>query len=276
MKIRRSVQRLSAPAPVLFIGLAICFAYLMPVNKLSSASAQAVAPNGSYGILLNQWKDANSNNVSAILGVLNFDGAGNVTGTYTLVTTKNPTAATGTWTGTYSGNPDGSNTVNLTFDVGGTITAAVMVTDGGNALQILLTGGSLLKPGQVINGTGRIQSAQGSMPAGNYGYLINQWPDANNAPQGIFGLTYLDGAGKVFGFYTIAGNTGASAPLTGTFTGTYSVNPDSTGSITINLDIGFTSTYAMVVTDGGAGILLLLTGGTGGLKAVDSGIARMQ
>jgi hypothetical protein len=256
--------------------LALCFAYLTPANKLSSASAQAVAPNGSYGILLNQWKDANSNNVSAILGVLNFDGAGNVTGTYTLVTTKNPTAATGTWTGTYSGNPDGSNTVNLTFDVGGTITAAVMVTDGGNALQILLTGGSLLKPGQVINGTGRIQSAQGSMPAGNYGYLINQWPDANNGPQGVFGLTYLDGAGKVFGFYTIAGNTGASAPLTGTFTGTYSVNPDSTGSITINLDIGFTSTYAMVVTDGGAGILMLLTGGTGGLKAVDSGIARMQ
>jgi hypothetical protein len=170
MKIRRSVQRLSAPAPVLFIGLAICFAYLMPANKLSSASAQAVAPNGSYGILLNQWKDANSNNVSALLGVLNFDGAGNVTGTYTLVTTKNPTAATGTWTGTYSGNPDGSNTVNLTFDVGGTITAAVMVTDGGNALQILLTGGSLLKPGQVVNGTGRIQSAQGTMPAGNYGY----------------------------------------------------------------------------------------------------------
>ena len=276
MKIRLSVQRLSAPAPVLFIGLAICFAYLTPANKLSSASAQAVAPNGSYGILLNQWKDANSNNISAILGVLNFDGAGNVTGTYTLVTTKNPTAATGTWTGTYSGNPDGSNTVNLTFDVGGTITAAVMVTDGGNALQILLTGGSLLKPGQVINGTGRIQSAQGSMPAGNYGYLINQWPDANNGPQGVFGLTYLDGAGKVFGFYTIAGNTGASAPLTGTLTGTYSVNPDSTGSITINLDIGFTSTYAMVVTDGGAGILTLLTGGTGGLKAVDSGFARMQ
>src|SRR6202043_453251 len=109
----------------------LCFAYLTPANKLSSASAQAISPNGSYGILVNQWKDPSSNNVAAFLGGLNFDGAGNITGTYTLVVTKNPTAATGTWTGTYSGNPDGSNTVNLTFDVGGTIAAAVMVTDGG-------------------------------------------------------------------------------------------------------------------------------------------------
>jgi hypothetical protein len=276
MKTRESALGLSAPAPALALGLALCFAFSMPANKLCSASAQVTSPNGSYGVLLNQWKDPSSNNVTATLGVLNFDGAGNVSGTYTIAQTKNQTAVTGTWTGTYSGNPDGSNTVNLTLDVGGTITLAVVVTDGGTGLQLLVAGGSLAKPGQVLNGTGRIQSSLGSIPSGNYGYLINQWPDSNNGPQGTFGLVYLDGAGNVFGFYTITGNTGASAPLTGTLKGTYSVNPDSTGSFSVTLDIGFSVTYSMVITDGGSGILMLLTGGTGGLKTANSGIARLQ
>jgi hypothetical protein len=97
-----------------------------------------------------------------LLGVLNFDGAGNVSGSYTIVS-KNPLAS-GTLTGTYSGNSDGSNTVNLTFDVGVTATASVAVTDGGTGLQLVVTGGTLTKPGQVITGTGRIQSAQAPRP----------------------------------------------------------------------------------------------------------------
>ena len=52
-------------------------------------------------------------------------------------------------TGTYSSNPDGTNTVNLTFDVGATATVLVAVTDAGSGLQLIVTGGSLLKPGCV-------------------------------------------------------------------------------------------------------------------------------
>ena len=108
MKTRRSVLRLSAP--VLVLGLAL------------SASAQVTSPQGSYGILLNQWIDA-KNATSALLALLNFDGAGNISGSYTLVT-KNYAVLTGAMTGTYSGNPDGSNTVNLTFDIGAILTAS--------------------------------------------------------------------------------------------------------------------------------------------------------
>jgi hypothetical protein len=253
--------------PGLLFGLATYSVSLIP------ASAQVTSPKGPYGILVNQWKDPNSNNVSALLGVLNFDGAGDVTGSYTLVS-KNPTA-TGTLTGTYSGNQDGSNTVNLTFDVGGTITAAMVVTDGGTGLQLLVTGGSLPKPGQVLSGTGRIQSALGTMPAGTYGYLSNQWPDANNPPTGTFGVFNLDGAGNLTGSYTLVGvNTGP--PISGTFMGNYSVNPDGTGSATYNLDVGITSKAAIVVVDGGAGILLLQTSSSSGGNSVTSGIARMQ
>lgn len=274
MKTRSSVLRLSAP--VLTLGLAVSFAYLTPANKLWSASAQVTSPNGSYGILVDQWKDSNSTSLSGFLGVLNFDGAGNITGTYTLVNTVNFRLSTGTLTGTYSGNPDGSNTVNLTFDVGATVTAAMAVTDQGAGIQLLLTGGSVVKPGQVRTGIGRIQSAQGTMPAGSYGYTLNQWPDANSQPQAIVGVINLDGAGNATGSVTVVGQDVGPAPLSATSAGTYSINPDGTGTLTLNVTVGITITFAIVVTDGGSGILLLETNESDGFSQLVSGVARMQ
>jgi hypothetical protein len=275
MKTRRSVLRLAASAPVLTLGLALCFAYLTPANMLWSASAQVTSPVGSYGVLLNRWQSSSSNVTAAFLLVLNFDGAGNISGEYTFVN-KVYSVGTGTLTGTDSGNPDGSNTVNLRLDTGATITAAMAVTDGGTGLQLLGTGGSVLQPGEVFSGTGRIQSAQGTMSAGSYGMLLNRWSDAKNGPQGVFGVFNLDGAGNVTGSYTIVSENVGPAPISGTFMGTYSTNPDSTGSITLNLDIGVTVSLAIVVTDGGAGILMLQTGENDGFSQLISGTARMQ
>ncbi|HYL34959.1 MAG TPA: hypothetical protein VEV17_03480 [Bryobacteraceae bacterium] len=275
MKTRRKLARLGVSVPALALGLALCFAFFTPANKLWSASAQVTSPNGSYGILLNQWIDANGT-TSALLAVLNFDGAGNITGTYTLVG-QTYNVLTGTLTGTYSGNPDGSNTANLSLDLGATVTAVVTLTDGGAGLQFMATGGTGIQPGHVVTGSGRIQSAQGSMPAGSYGLLLNRWPDANNGPQGIFGVVNLDGAGNATGSYTAAGPGVGPAPISGTFTGAYSINPDSTGSLTLNLDIGATSKYAIAITEGGAGVLMLQTEGNGGgLNHVTSGTARLQ
>jgi hypothetical protein len=128
----------------------------------------------------------------------------------------------------------------------------------------------------VITGTGRIQSAQGTSPAGSFGYLLNQWPDANIAPGGIFGVFNLDGAGNITGSYTIVGSAGP-APISGTATGTYAVNPDGTGSTSISLDIGISITQAIVLVDGGSGIQMLQTSTSGGGgNAVVSGTARMQ
>jgi hypothetical protein len=198
MKTHSWMLRPAASVPVLTLGLALCI-----------AQAQTTAPFGSFGILLNQWKSADANSSpGGLLGVLNFDGSGNISGSYTFAG-KNP-RATGMWTGTSSGNPDGSTTVNLTLDVGAAITAAMAVTDGGAGLQIIVTGGTLSKPGQVITGTGRVVSTQGTPPAGSYGYLLNQLPDANVSPGGTFGIFNLDGAGNISGSYTIVGITGPS------------------------------------------------------------------
>jgi hypothetical protein len=279
MKTRRSVLRLSA-APALTVGLALCFAYLAPANKLSSASAQVTSPVGSYGVLVNQWANSNDDVTSAFLGVLTFDGSGNITGTYTVVNQAYTLFNNGSLTGTYSGNPDGSNTVNFALDVGATVTAAMAVTDGGTGIQFLVTGGNIYQQGAVINGTGRIQSAQGTVPAGSYGYLLNRWQDGNNNPETLFGILNLDGAGNVTASYTVV--FGGGTPTTsGTLNGTYSINPDGTGTMALNDNGQFVGQvqFAIVVTDGGAGILMLQTAqsnNNGVLNHVIAGTARLQ
>ena len=183
----------------------------------------------------------------------------------------------GTATGTYSANPDGSNTVNLTFDDKSVWTAAVAVTDGGSGLQLIVTGGDPMNafpgnpnPGEVWSGTGRTPSAQGSLPAGSYSYLLTGWPEAGDKPFSLFGIINVDGAGNLNGSFTLVNGRPTAFP--GTFSGTYSVNPDGTGKMTFNLDAGLTVTVAIVVTESGSGILML-----GSLSdQVTAGTARIQ
>ncbi len=258
------------------LSLALCVAYFAAANILWSAPV--TSPKGSYGILMNQWPSSNTGNdkTSALLGVLNFDGAGNITATYTKVNIDF-SVKTGTATGTNSANPDGSNTVNLTFDDGSVWIISAAVTDGGTGLQLLVTGGDPMStfkgsdnPGVVFSGTGRIISARGTTTAGSYGYLITGWPDAGNKPFTFFGVLNLDGASAFNGSYTLV--TGRATGGSGAVSGTYSVNPDGTGTMNLNFDLGVTGTAAIVVTDGGSGILMLTS--TGG--QVTCGTARMQ
>ena len=256
--------------PALTLSLALCMAYLTSANNLWSTPVTSPVA-GSYGILLNQWPNSNTGNntTGALLGVLNFNGAGNVTATFTTVNSDYTTTSR-TATGTYSGNPDGSNTVNLTFDNGSAWTALMTVMDGGPGLQLLVTGGDPANTGQVLSGTGRIQSGQGTMPAGSYGYLLTGWPDAHNKPFVISGVLNLDGAGSASGSYTLA--TGRPNAFPGAVSGTYSANADGTGSMTLVLDMGLTGTFAIIVTDGGSGILMLASIG----DQVATGTARTQ
>jgi hypothetical protein len=76
----------------------------------SFAAAQSTSPSGSYGFVINAFQiDSNGANGGALVGVMNFDGAGNVTGTATLrprdTNAQNAQAAPTTFTGTYSSNP---------------------------------------------------------------------------------------------------------------------------------------------------------------------------
>jgi hypothetical protein len=104
----------------------------------------------------------------------------------------------------------------------------------------------------------RAVSAQSTPPSGSFGFLINTWLSTGSSDHGaaVLGVMNFDKGGTV--------------------AGTYSINPDGSGTVKLGAASGQSanSTFAFVVTDGGSGLLLLQTDGTG--SDVSSGTARLQ
>src|SRR5215831_9935918 len=102
------------------------------------ALAQGKRPSGSFGFQLNTWVGPDGPEPIAIIGVLNFDGAGKVTGSFTQVFAQQSSGqitAPGTVTGTYSSDPDGTGTMNLAATIG-PVTGQVLNFDGTFAMVI--------------------------------------------------------------------------------------------------------------------------------------------
>jgi hypothetical protein len=106
----------------------------------SAALAQDVSSlKGAYGfqIVANQL-DSMGSNGGAVIGVVNFDGAGNLSGTGILkartgLIQDGPTGP-GNLSGTYTVNPDSTGIMTLRFDFGFSPTLAFTITDGGKNL----------------------------------------------------------------------------------------------------------------------------------------------
>jgi hypothetical protein len=261
----RSISRLVS-VPALTFMLICSFAYFAP-GELRAVSAQNTSPSGSFGFLINIQASFPANDRGfVILGVMNFDGAGNVTGPYTahISASSNGKPAgslTGTFTGTYVSNPDGTGSVTIALDAGLSFTFATVITDGGQSIQMVFTGGA----GGNFGGDGAsgvARSGQTGSPKGSYGFRLNNSP----FPGGTIGVMNFDGAGSVSVSLITAGipeDNGQPPVASGTLTGTYSINPDGSGTVDLAAASGQTvnSSFAMVITDGGSGILLLQTTG---------------
>src|SRR5215831_2888994 len=77
------------PAPVLVLTATLLFSFA------PSVAAQTASPSGSFGFLLGvSYAHPDSDNGAAMLGLANFDGAGNVTGSYHLELGSNSSQAT--------------------------------------------------------------------------------------------------------------------------------------------------------------------------------------
>jgi hypothetical protein len=116
-------------------------AWMAPGNWLPSVDAQNTSPSGSYGFVMGvSQMDSAGSNGGAVLGIMNFDGAGNVSGT-AIVESRNTNAqkaqaAPLPFTGTYTSNPDGPGSINMNFAVGFSLQLTMVVTDGGQRLQL--------------------------------------------------------------------------------------------------------------------------------------------
>ena len=116
-------------------------------------AASSGSLNGSYGFTLNSAPQP-----AATVGVMTFDGAGNVTVPKTTVgppgTGVNLPVTNASPAATYSLNPDGSGTITLSG-----ATLAFVTTDGGSGLLLLQTSGSAngATGSNVTWGTARLQ-----------------------------------------------------------------------------------------------------------------------
>jgi hypothetical protein len=93
------------------------------------------------------------------------------------------------------------------------------------------------------------------------------------------GALNFDGAGSVSGTLTFVGvskdDPHQPPVFSGNLSGTYVLNPDGSGAITIPpSDQSNKQTYAFVSVDGGSGLLLVQTGRFG--NGVQFGAARLQ
>jgi hypothetical protein len=234
--------------------------------------------SGSFGFLIQTSLANPSNDVgAAMLGIMNFDGAGNVSGPYTLEISAsgNQTAqtVTGTFMGTYSTNPDGTGSVTISTDMGLSLSFALVISDSGQSVQLVTTkliGGDI--SGTVIGGAAR--AGQFGFPLGSYGFQLNTTP----LPGVVNGVVSFDDAGNAKASFTVVsvGKDPNQPPVfTGTESGTYTINDDGTGTINLTTASGQPdSPVAFVITDGGAGLLLLQTVGSG--SSVQFGTARVQ
>ena len=255
------------------------------------ASAQTTSPSGSYGFLINASFSFPSDPTSpfptglAILGVMNFDGAGNATGPYTYEVDTNSAqvaqTTTGTFTGTYSSNPDGTGSVTMALDNGINLTLAMVVSEGGQSLRLAATDYQFPAAtcgcrvsNAVLSGTARATPA-GALN-GAFGFQLANLPNVNVS----LGVATFDGAGNVTLLVIFVGSSDSkgnpAAPFPITDSGTYSINPDGTGTINLPAVPGVTNSlaYSFVVTDSGSGLLLIQTDRRG--NGVTFGTARQQ
>jgi hypothetical protein len=123
------------------------------VSGLARAVYTGSVNAGAYG-----FQATNSPAPASSLGVLSFDGAGNASMSVTFVglagANGQPNIFTGTSTGTYSSNPDGSGALTFTMANGNMQTYVFVVTDGGSGILFLQTNRS---GNGVSFGTARLQ-----------------------------------------------------------------------------------------------------------------------
>ena len=258
----------------------LAFILILALVTAGAVTAQVAPPVGPYGFVLNAtFIDPSSHPGGAILGLMNFDGAGNASGTYDLEQ-GGVASVTGSFTGTYSSNPDGSGTVSIALDDGDNLTLAMVIDDHGRGLQLVVTnwctGPVCGLFGAVVSGVAEIEFNGAVHPVGlghlNGGYGL-QFTRTAPAPFTVLSVWTFDGAGHV-----ALSETGVSpGPNVGSAmqSGTYSVNPDGTGTITLTPQPGLNGrTFAFVITQGRSGLLVLQTNRRG--DGVLYGTGRLQ
>jgi hypothetical protein len=251
---------------------------LMTVALTLSAEAASFSKaslKGGYSFLFNKWTADVNSNQDANVGIMTFDGAGNVTGSSTEI--LGGVVQTNTFSGTYTVNSNGTGAINFPTLQYPQIFITLASSASGLAHGVQLLDNK--NANNVESGTALLQSTTAATYGlasvkGNFSFQLNEWTsDVNIMSYGAVGTLSFDGKGKVKGSFT---DVLGGVPQTGTFTGTYTVNSDGSGSMSLagggnpQLAFALNSTAAGIAK----GLQLMQTNSTGNI--VISGIALKQ
>ena len=171
---------------------------------------------GSYAFLANAKQyDSYGETGGAIVGLLNFDGAGNVSGTAVLKarTGVPQDALTGSSAvqGTYTTNPDGSGNLGLEFtDFGFSVKLAMVIADGGKSIQFADGTGSTGPVAFNANLQGTPDRVIGNVPG--VFFLQNSRPGAQGT--GMIPLTLIRTYNEGVAVYSLAAPATGTGPVT--------------------------------------------------------------
>lgn len=249
------------------------FTVLISLFLVSSLAWAQVAPavyssgslKGSYSFLTNKWlTDPDSQTPHAILGIMNFNGLGNATSAVT--DNNNGSVTTATGTGTYSVAKDGTGSINWTDSNGGTATQIIVLDAAGKSFQGLTTSctgcdTSVYSYTAVKMGASSFSNAS---LKGNFEFMTLKWTSSQNPEaENSLGIVTFDGIGKVKVSSTM-NHAGQVQSLKQA--GTYSVNSNGSGSLTVtdqnndSFTIAFVINSANPTTSAGKGLQYMVTG----------------
>jgi hypothetical protein len=214
----------------------------------SSAACSNTTIKGSYGFLIT---GTNSTALAAVVGQITADGTGGLTGSETISNDgviSSSVALTGTYsikttcTGSATITPSGfpSSKYNLTVVSSGKQIEMVDTDTGITQFGYALTQGNSTCTAAAIKGT--------------FGFEGGGF-NSSLVPLAVAGQAKLDGAGNLTG--TESQSTGGTI-LSGAISGTYTVNSDCTGTITLTFSHG-TSTTNFVIVNGDQSALEIST-----------------
>lgn len=206
----------------------------------------------------------------AYSGTLSSNGSGNLTGSdYIANENGNGVVVPRTYSATYTINSDCSGNEVVKDSLGDTGYVDFFITDQGGQVEFIQTAGPT-----AANGTnsGLVVSGQGQqMPSGSctlatvngtYGYAVQGWLFPPTYPalgaESAAGQFTTDGAGHLSGAETVAAFLQI---VPEGLNGTYTVNPDCTGTTTLTDSQGVAGHFHFVVTPDGRQIFSIETDG---------------
>ncbi len=252
MKNNKMRQWLVPRPAVIAVLVSLAVAMTVPMAIAQSPAFNNGSLKGSYGFQVARWTSNSSNNAENILGVITFDGVGNVSGSYT--DNSAGTVTTGTFSGTYSVKSNGTGSMSFKPSSGSKVTLALVIDGSGKNLQFMETDCKNKPCSSVSSGTAVAQVSSSFSNAslkGAFGVLLNRWTsDPSQGAEATLGVDTFDGNGNM--------KVSVTDDTAGTITavkasGTYSVNSDGTGSFAVTDTKGNKTDGVFVINAAGKG-----------------------